>query len=101
MYRCVIRNIAKGDLLRVYIADQMTTELVFNAIMAILSCHELDKMCIFHSDRGKRYTSKAMMDSYGSNGCDGVFHESDAGRQCMVEKLLCDYEKGAYTLDAQ
>lgn len=33
-----------------------------NAIQAVLAKHELVKGCIFHSDRGSQYTSKAVME---------------------------------------
>jgi putative transposase len=41
--------------------DRMTKELVLNAIKAMQARHELAKGCIFHSDRGSQYTSKAVM----------------------------------------
>ncbi len=42
-------------------ADRMTKELVLNAIMAMLARNELANGCIFHSDRGSQYKSKAVM----------------------------------------
>ena len=61
MYHCVIRDIVTGDVLGDYMADRMTKELVLNTIMAMLARTELVKGCIFHSDRGSQYTSKAVM----------------------------------------
>ena len=61
MYHCVIRDIVTGDVLGDHMADRMTKELVVNAIKAMLARHELAKGCIFHSDRGSQYTSKAVM----------------------------------------
>ena len=61
MYHCVIRDIVTGDVLGDYMADRMTKELVLNAITAMLARTELAKGCIFHSDRGSQYTSKAVM----------------------------------------
>jgi len=61
MYHCVIRDIVTGDVLGDHMADQMTKELVLNAIMAMLPRHELAMGCIFHSDRGSQYTPKAVM----------------------------------------
>jgi putative transposase len=61
MYHCVIRDIATGDVLGDHMADRMTKELVLNAIMAMLARHKLVKGCIFHSDRGSQYTSKAVI----------------------------------------
>ena len=49
-------------------ADRMTKELVINAILVILTRHKLAQDCIFHSDRGSQYTSKAivgMLQQYG------------------------------------
>lgn len=42
-------------------ADRMTKELVINTILAMLARYELAFGCIFHSDRGSQYTSKAVM----------------------------------------
>ncbi len=61
MYHCVIRDIVTGDVLGDHLADRMTKELVLNAIMAMVARHKLAKGCIFHSDRGSQYTSKAVM----------------------------------------
>ena len=61
MYHCVIKDIVTGEVLGDHMADRMTKELVINAILAILARHELFDGCIFHSDRGSQYTSKAVM----------------------------------------
>lgn len=61
MYHCVIRNIVTGEVLGDHIADKMTKELVINAIRAMLARHGLAEGCIFYSDRGSQYTSKAVM----------------------------------------
>ena len=68
MYHCVIRDIVTGDVLGDHMADRMTKELVLNAIMAMLARTELVKECIFHSDRGSQYTSKAVMDLLQRHG---------------------------------
>lgn len=62
MYHCVIRDIVNGEVLGDHMADRMTKELVINAILAVLARHKLAKGCIFHSDRGSQYTSKAVME---------------------------------------
>ncbi len=62
MYHCVIRDIVNGEVLGDHMADRMTKELVINAILAVLARHKLVKGCIFHSDRGSQYTSKAVME---------------------------------------
>jgi putative transposase len=61
MYHCVVRDIVTGEVLGDHMADRMTKELVINAILAMLARHELAEGCIFHSDRGSQYTSKAVM----------------------------------------
>jgi putative transposase len=61
MYHCVIRDIVTGDVLGDHMADRMTKELVINAILGMLARHDLAEGCIFHSDRGSQYTSKAVM----------------------------------------
>jgi len=61
MYHCVIKDIVTGEVLGDHMADRMTKELVMNAILAMLSRHEIPERCIFHSDRGSQYTSKAVM----------------------------------------
>lgn len=61
MYQCIIKDIITGEVLGEHMADRMTKELVINAILAMLARHKIDKECIFHSDRGSQYTSKAVM----------------------------------------
>lgn len=61
MYHCVVRDVVTGEVLGDHMADRMTKELVINAILAVLARHKLAKGCIFHSDRGSQYTSKAVM----------------------------------------
>ena len=61
MYHCVIRDIVTGDVLGDHMADRMTKELVINAILGMLARHDPAMGCIFHSDRGGQYTSKAVM----------------------------------------
>ncbi len=61
MYHCVIRDIVTGEILGDHMADRMTKELVINAILAMIARHKLAEGCIFHSDRGSQYTSKAVM----------------------------------------
>lgn len=68
MYHCVIRDIVTGDVLGDYMADRMTKELVLNTIMAMLARTKLANGCIFHSDRGSQYTSKAVMDLLQRHG---------------------------------
>ena len=61
MYHCVVRDIVTGEVLGDHMADRMTKELVINAILAVLARHKLAERCIFHSDRGSQYTSKAVI----------------------------------------
>ena len=61
MYHCVIKDIVTGEVLGDHMADRMTKELVMNAILSMLARYKLEERCIFHSDRGSQYTSKAVM----------------------------------------
>lgn len=61
MYHCVIRDIVTKDVLGDHMADRMTKELVINTILAMSARQEMAEGCIFHSDRGSQYTSKAVM----------------------------------------
>lgn len=61
MYQCIIKDIVTGELLGEHMADRMTKELVLKAILSMLAKHKLEDGCIFHSDRGSQYTSKAVM----------------------------------------
>jgi len=94
MYYCVIRDMVTCDVLGDYMAKRMTKELALNAIMAMLARHKLLKECIFHSDRGSQYTSKAVMwfaeDIWSASE---LLASRNAGRQCMIGKLLRDHEK--------
>lgn len=60
MYHCVIRDLVTGEVLGDHMADRMKKELVVNAILAMLARHKVKEGCIFHSDRGSQYTSKAV-----------------------------------------
>lgn len=62
MYQCIIKDIVTGELLGEHMADRMTKDLVIKAILSMLAKHKLEEGCIFHSDRGSQYTSKAVMD---------------------------------------
>ena len=61
MYHCVIKDIVTGDVLGDHMAARMKKELVINAILSMLARHKIPEGCIFHSDRGSQYTSKAVM----------------------------------------
>ena len=71
MYHCVIKDVVSGDVPgdhMDHMAERMTKELVINALLAVLARHELHEGCIFHSDRGSRYTSNAftgLLTQYG------------------------------------
>ena len=61
MYHCMIKDVISGDVLGDHMSDRMTKELVINAMLSVMARHELSEGCIFHSDRGSQYTSKAFM----------------------------------------
>ncbi len=61
MYHCIIKDILTGEVLGDHMADRMTKDLVISAILSMLARHKLEEGCIFHSDRGSQYTSKAVM----------------------------------------
>ena len=68
MYYCVIKDVVSGDVLGDHMADRMTKELVINALLAVLARNEVGSGCIFHSDRGSQYTSKAFMELLAQYG---------------------------------
>jgi putative transposase len=59
MYHCVIKDIVTKDVLGDHMADMMAKELVVNAIIAMTARNSFHDNCVFHSDRGSQYTSKA------------------------------------------
>ncbi len=61
MYHCVIKDIVTGEVLGDHMSDRMTKELVMKAIHGMLARQKIAEGCIFHSDRGSQYTSKAVM----------------------------------------
>jgi putative transposase len=68
MYHCVIRDLVTGEILGDHMADSMKKEIVLKAILAMLAKNNMREGCIFHSDRGSQYTSKAviaMLQKYG------------------------------------
>lgn len=58
-YLCIIKDIVSGEILGSHSAARMTKELVIKAFTSMLGRHRLEEGCIFHSDRGSQYTSKA------------------------------------------
>jgi putative transposase len=61
-YLCTIKDIVTGEILGRHAADRMTKELVINAFLSMTGRYRLEPGCIFHSDRGSQYTSKAFME---------------------------------------
>jgi putative transposase len=49
------------EILGYHISERMTKELVINAFLSARARYRLEDGCIFHSDRGSQYTSKAFM----------------------------------------
>ena len=58
-YLCIIKDIVSGEVLGRYTSDRMTKELVINAFLSMTARYRLEPGCVFHSDRGSQYTSKA------------------------------------------
>lgn len=67
-YLCTVKDIVTGEILGRHSSDRMTKELVINAFLAAHARYRLEEGCIFHSDRGSQYTSKAFMDILESCG---------------------------------
>lgn len=68
MYYCMVKDVVTGEVLGDHMSDRMTSELVINAILSARARHELEDGCIFHSDRGSQYTSKAFMELLAGYG---------------------------------
>jgi len=58
-YLCIIKDIFTGEVIGRHSAPRMTKDLVINAFLSMQARYRLEKGCIFHSDRGSQYTSKA------------------------------------------
>ena len=61
-YLCIIKDIVTGEILGRHSSGRMTKELVINAVLSMQARYGLPAGCVFHSDRGSQYTSKAFMD---------------------------------------
>ena len=61
-YLCTIKDIVTGEILGRHSSDRMTKELVINAFLGMQARYHLESGCVFHSDRGSQYTSKAFME---------------------------------------
>jgi Transposase and inactivated derivatives len=68
MYYCMIKDVVTGEVLGDQMSERMTTELVIDAMSAVRARHTLEDGCIFHSDRGSQYTSKAFMEYLSRHG---------------------------------
>ncbi len=61
-YLCTVKDIVTGEILGRHSSSRMKKELVINAFLAAQARYRFEEDCIFHSDRGSQYTSKAFMD---------------------------------------
>ena len=68
MYYSMVKDVVTGEILGDHVSERMTTELVTGAMSAVLDRHTLEDGCIFHSDRGSQYTSKAFIDFLSRQG---------------------------------
>jgi len=68
MYYCMVKDVVTGEILGDQMSDRMTTELVIDAMSTVMARHSLEGGCIFHSDRGSQYTSKAFMEYLSRHG---------------------------------
>jgi putative transposase len=67
-YLCTVKDIITGEILGHHTSDRMTKELVMNAYLSVIGRHRLEPGCVFHSDRGSQYTSKAFMELVALHG---------------------------------
>ena len=58
-YLCVIKDVVSGEILGRHSSERMTKELVIKAFLSMMGRYRFEEGCIFHSDRGSQYTSKA------------------------------------------
>jgi len=68
MYYCMVKDLVTGEVLGDHMSERMTSELVINAMSATRARYALKDGCIFHSDRGSQYTSKAFMEYLSGHG---------------------------------
>ena len=61
-YLCMVKDIVSGEILGSCQGERMTKDLVIQAFLSVQARHQLADGCIFHSDRGSQYTSKAFME---------------------------------------
>ena len=59
-YLCVIKDVVSGEILGSHSAERMTKAVVIKAFLSMVGRYKLEDGCIFHSDRGSQYTSKAV-----------------------------------------
>jgi len=68
MYYCMVKDVVTGEVLGDHMSERMTSELAVKAMSSVIARHRLENGCIFHSDRGSQYTSKALMELLSRNG---------------------------------
>jgi putative transposase len=68
MYYCMVKDVVTGEILGDQMSERMTTDLTIGAMSAVQARHTLEDGCIFHSDRGSQYTSKAFMELLSRQG---------------------------------
>lgn len=58
-YLCIVKDVVSGEILGKHSAARMTKDLVIKAFLSMMGRYRFEAGCIFHSDRGSQYTSKA------------------------------------------
>jgi putative transposase len=61
-YLCQVKDVASGVILAQSMSERMKADLVTDTIRKMLKIWELPVGCIFHSDRGRQYTSSVVKD---------------------------------------
>jgi len=73
IYYCMVKDVVTGEVLGDHMSERMTADLVINAMLAARARHVFKDGCIFHSDRGSQYTSKAFMELLSRYGISQSF----------------------------
>jgi putative transposase len=96
-YLCIIKDIVTGEILGRHMSDRMTKELVINAFLAMMARYRLEPGCIFHSDRGSQYTSKAFKEIVAMHGmCQSFSRVGMPGDNAWSESFFANMKKEKY-----
>lgn len=95
-YLCTVKDVVSGVVLAETMAPRMSADLVVRAIKKAIRNWSLPEDCIFHSDRGSQYTSRAVTTLLAEHGILQSFSRvGKPGDNAWSESFFANLKKEA------